>query len=130
MIIKLLVAVTDYQKEEHSTFTLFPKEISAYLYIYNRRKACCIIKNSCHSTVYLKATSVSTTAVSQREFKGDAQDPKVNQWHSYERKQLTYLLQGHPSPFLSMLSVPMLILNYKQKCMTQVVVTLLTLGPV
>lgn len=144
--LKFLVAVTDYQQEEHRAWHIHsspapppsPKEISAHFYTYNRKKKLLplyIIKNGCHSkliTVFcLKVTSVSTSAVRQREFKGDAQDTKVNHWHSYEQRQLCNLLQGHPSPFLSVLSVPVLIPNYKHKCvrLTCVVVTLLTVGP-
>lgn len=38
-----LVALNDYQKEEHSTFTFFssPKEISGHLHICNRKKKSC-----------------------------------------------------------------------------------------
>lgn len=140
--LKFLVAVTDYQQEEHRArhihFSPHPQgNFTSSLHLQQKKKLLplYIIKNSCHSKLvtvfYLKATSVSTSAARQREFKGDAQDPKVNHWHSYEQRQLCYLLQGHPSPFVSVLSVPMLIPNCKQKCvrLTCVVVTLLTVGP-
>lgn len=91
-------------------FPRFKEMLSSSLYLQHPFPW--YIKKSCHSNLLmlscLKMTSVSTGAVRQRQFRGDAQDPRVDLWQSWEQRHpLTFSLYG-------MQPVPTSIPNYKQ----------------